>query len=58
MKEDPLVEEIHEVRRKLLDDCGGDLERLMDRLQSRERQDPERVVSDLGQVKASLRSSH
>lgn len=57
MQQDPLVEEIHEVRRKLLEDCGGDLERLMDRLQSREGQEPARVVSDLGEAKASSRHS-
>jgi hypothetical protein len=26
MKKDPFVEEIHRVREKMLEDCGGDLE--------------------------------
>jgi len=54
MQDDPIVEEIHEVRRKLLEDCGGDLELLMDRLKKREKEeDPSRLVSDPHEVKAS-----
>ena len=52
MQNDPFVEEIHEIRRKLLDECGGDLDKLMDRLKEREAQDSSRIVSDLRQVKA------
>jgi len=43
--EDPIVEEIHRTREKLLAECGGDLEKLMDRLQAREAEDAHRVVS-------------
>lgn len=45
--EDPFVAEVHEVREKMLRECGGDLERLMDRLKAREEEDQARVVSDV-----------
>jgi len=44
--EDPFVAEVHEVREKMLRECGGDLERLMDRLKAREEEDRALVVSD------------
>jgi hypothetical protein len=44
---DPLVDEVHETRERLLAECGGDLDRLMDRLQSREQEDGSRVVRDV-----------
>jgi hypothetical protein len=45
--EDPFVAEVHEVREKMLRECGGDLERLMDRLKAREEADRARVTSDV-----------
>jgi hypothetical protein len=45
--EDPFVEEIHKVRERLLQECGGDLERLMDRLKAREEVDRQRVTSEI-----------
>jgi hypothetical protein len=45
MKKDPIVEEIHQIREKLLDECGGDIEILMDRLKAREVEDKNRVIS-------------
>jgi hypothetical protein len=53
MADDPIVEEIHEVRRKLLEECGGDLNKLMDRIKAREQEDPSRIVSSLQEVKKS-----
>ena len=47
MKRDPIVEEIHQTRQKLLEECGGDLNQLMDRLKAAEIQDRSRVVSIL-----------
>ena len=44
--EDPIVAEIHKVREKLLAECGGDLDKLMDRLASREREEGSRVIVD------------
>lgn len=45
MKRDPIVEEIHQTRQKLMEECGGDLNQLMDRLKAAEIQDRSRVVS-------------
>lgn len=45
--EDPFVEEVHEIRERLLQECGGDLERLMDRLKAREEEDRSRVTSEI-----------
>jgi hypothetical protein len=49
--EDPIVEEIHKIREKLLEECGGDLEKLMDRLEAREQEDSDRIVRDLDQLR-------
>ena len=45
MKRDPIVEEIHQIRQKLLEECGGDLNQLMARYKAAEIQDRSRVVS-------------
>jgi hypothetical protein len=50
---DPLIKEVHETREKLLAECGGDLDRLMDRLQSREQEDCARIVRDPREVRPS-----
>ena len=31
MTRDPIVEEIHRVRKKMLEECGGDFDKLFDR---------------------------
>ena len=43
MNNDPIVEEIHQTRGRLLDECSGDLDKLLDRYQQSE--DPNRVVT-------------
>ena len=48
MKKDPIVEEIHQIRERLLDECGGDIEALMDRLKAREVEDRDRVIHGKG----------
>ncbi len=48
MKRDPIVEEIHRVRKKMLDECGGDLEKYFDRLKEDEALDRARLVSKIG----------
>ena len=45
MNRDPIVEEIHQTRQKMLEECDGDLDRLLDRLKASEKQNPGRVVS-------------
>lgn len=43
MNDDPIVEEIRQIRARLLAECGGDLDRLLDRYKQSE--DPNRVVT-------------
>jgi len=43
MNDDPLVEEIHEIRGRLLAQCNGDLDQLLDRYKQSE--DRARVVT-------------
>lgn len=45
MKHDPIVNEIHQIRQKILDDCNDDLETLLNRLKAAEQQDQNRVIS-------------
>ncbi len=45
MNRDPIVDEVRQARQKILEDCGGDLEKLLDRLKAAEGQDRGRVVS-------------
>ena len=47
MKHDPIVEEIHQIRQKFLEECGGDLNRLMARYKAAETQDRDRLVSTI-----------
>ena len=46
MSQDPIVDEIHKMREKLLAECGGDLDKLMDRLAAREQEDEDRVIAE------------
>lgn len=41
---DPLIDEVRAIRRAILEECGNDLAKLVDRLREIERQHPERVV--------------
>lgn len=45
MKHDPIVEEVHQVRQKMLAECNGNLDELLHRLQEAELSDGDRVVS-------------
>ena len=45
MTRDPLVEEIHRVRREMWKECGGDLDKYFDRIQADEARDRNRLVS-------------
>ncbi|MFQ5791462.1 MAG: hypothetical protein ACE5JI_13400 [Acidobacteriota bacterium] len=55
MKEDPIVEELHLIREELLKECGGDMEKLMDRLRLGESEKGERIAS-MDELKARARS--
>ncbi len=45
MTRDPIVREVHRIRTELLDECGGDLGKLCQRLKAAETAHPERLVS-------------
>lgn len=45
MRNDPIVEEIHRIREKMWEDCGGNLDRLIESLRASEKLHPERVIS-------------
>jgi hypothetical protein len=54
---DPLVDEIHRIREQLLEEAGGDIEKLMDRLKACEAEDRSRVVSDVPGPRQVARAS-
>jgi hypothetical protein len=45
MTRDPIVEEIHEIRRKMLAECGGDFDKLFERLMAAQKKRKGRLVS-------------
>ena len=45
MMEDPIIDEIHEVRRRIFEECGGDLERYFERLKAAEAMNKDRLVT-------------
>jgi hypothetical protein len=46
MTKDPIVEEVRNARAKLFEECGEDIEKLMDRLKEQEHQDKARLTSN------------
>ena len=50
MNEDPIVAEIHRTRERLLEECGGDLERLMDRLKALEEEHGAQLVTEVSKA--------
>jgi hypothetical protein len=47
MIRDPIVEEIHRIRKKMLEECGGDFDKLFERLKAAEANDKDRLVSGI-----------
>jgi len=45
MMEDEIVKEIHETRRRIFEECGNDLNRLIERLKSADAKDKDRLVT-------------
>ena len=45
MMDDPIVKEIHETRRRIMEECGGDLEQFIAHLKAGEQQDKDRLVT-------------
>ena len=44
MLDDPIVEEVHRVRDKLIEEHGGDIDRYIEHLRELEKQHPQRLV--------------
>jgi hypothetical protein len=45
MSDDPIVEEVREARRQIFEECGNDLERLIERLKAAEVRHVSRLVT-------------
>ena len=45
MIEDEIVEEVHETRRRIFEECGNDLERYIERLKAAEVNGKDRLVT-------------
>ena len=45
MEKDPIVDEVHKARERLLRECEGDLEKVLERLKRREEDHKDRVVT-------------
>jgi hypothetical protein len=56
MNRDPVVEELRMTRQRILEECGGDLDRLLDRFKAAEGVDSRRLVSAVT-LKESLSKS-
>jgi len=55
MNDDPIVDEVHRTRARLLAECGGDLDQLMDRLQQHESEGRSRLIKSAEDLKAAGR---
>jgi len=57
MTSDPIVEEIHKIREKLLDECGGDVKAYLRRLKAQENKDHDRLVSSVEKTEEAALST-
>ena len=53
--EDEIVKEIHEIRRRIFEECGGDIERYIERLKAGNDKHKDRLVT-LEQVQERSRA--
>jgi hypothetical protein len=44
MRRDPIVEEVHRVREQMWDECGQDLDRLIESLRASEAEHRDRII--------------
>jgi hypothetical protein len=51
MTRDPIVEEIHRIRKKMWEECGGDYDKLVTRWMAAQAKRKGRVVSKSGRPK-------
>lgn len=47
MNRDPIVEEVHQTRQKIWEECDGDLDRFLDHLQAAEKRDRSRGMTTI-----------
>lgn len=57
MTDDPIVDEVHRIRAKLLAECGGDLDKYMDRLQELERTQPGLLIKSADELRSRAETS-
>ena len=58
MNNDPIVEEIHQIRGRLLAECNGDLDRLLDRYKQSEDRDRVVTLKDVEQRRQLAQQRH
>ena len=58
MNDDTIVEEIHQIRGRLLAECNGDLDRLLDRYQQSEDRDRVVTLKDVEQRRKLAQHRH
>ena len=58
MNDDPIVEELHQIRGRLLAECDGDLDRLLDRYKQSENRDRVVTLKDVKQQRQLSQQSH
>ena len=58
MNNDPIVEEIHHTRGRLLDECNGDLDKLLDRYKQSENQDRVVTLKDVEERRQLAQQRH
>ena len=45
MRDDPIITEIHRIRKEILNECNNDIEKYLERLKMAELRDKDRLVS-------------
>ena len=58
MNDDPIVEELHQIRGRLLAECNGDLDRLLDRYKQSEDRDRVVTLKDVEQRRQLAQERH
>ncbi len=58
MNDDPILEELHQIRGRLLAECNGDLDRLLDRYKQSEDRDRVVTLKDVEQRRQLAQQRH
>ena len=58
MNKDSIVEEIHQIRGRLLTECNGDLDKLLDRYKQSEDQDRVVMLKDVEERRRLAQEGH